>query len=101
VVSGTLVADVTKSALGTPAQQVFDGLSTGQQQLVLSVQRTALQAIVNTSSASEAAVEAVVGLLRESIGDLGCVKALRAARPESSGNPVPFAPAVMLEIVES
>ena len=101
MVSGTLVADVTKSALGTPAQQVFDGLSTEEQRLVLSVQQTALLAIVNTSSASEAAVEAVVGLLRESIGDLGCVKALRAARPESSGNPVPFAPAVMLEIVEA
>ena len=101
MVSGTLVADVTKSALGTPAQQEFDGLSNEQQQLVLSVQGTALQAIVNTSSASEAAVEAVVGLLRESIGDLACIKALKAAPPESSGNPVPFAPAVMLEIVEA
>ena len=64
MISGTLVADVTDLALGTPAQQVFDGLSNEQQQLVRSVQRTALQAIVNTSSASEAAVEAVVGLLR-------------------------------------
>jgi len=47
------------------------------------------------------AVEAVVGLLQEDIGELGCVKIMKAVRPESSSKPMPFAPDVMHEIVEA
>ena len=101
MVSGTLVADVTQSALGTPAQEVFDSLTPEQQELVLRVQRKALETIVNTgtSSASAAAVRAVGNLLQQSIGDLSCVTKLRSADQDESLNAMPFDDDVMLRIV--
>ena len=99
MVSDGLATDVTALAFSTTAQERFDRLTPAEQKMVRRVQAKARAAVANTSSASVAAVAAVRGLLRQSIGELGCVKAMKAADPAASCNSMPFNPALMLEIV--
>jgi hypothetical protein len=101
VVSDGLATDVTKLALSTTAQERFDRLTHAEQQMVRIVQAKARAAVANTSSASEAAIAAVRELLLKSIGELGCVKAMKAADLAASCNSMPFEPALMLQIVKA